>query len=328
MNLQEFASHAQASGMIVVDEMAYGEVQGYPFAIKAKGKDIRCMNISYKVEDRVPAKVIKNIKNTIKMQGITGCNVYFINNNRQMIGVTCAGAETTLWNHVFAILSIVAKSLAEQGIRVPNVCPICKQGLCDSLADVGGAYVPVHKQCCENMSYNTMAATEANQNSGNMAVGILGAIIGGTIAAIPTILTIVYMEMIFAILYALIPLGAYHGYRLCKGKMNKAVLGIVIVIAVLEIFVVQQTLWYISVVEYYGIWPNVIETIVSFYEWITLDELIADLAQPAIFTALGIYISYGQIRQNNLTQERRAHVVLRSLYVKNSAVLNLNEKLE
>lgn len=318
MTLQDFSTYAASRGMLVSDGMAFGEINGYPFTIHAKGSQVRSMTVSFKLAQRLPRKGFKSVKQALSAQGISGCKVFYFNNDYQMLGLTCAGRDQDLWNKVFMAMEVTTRSLLESGMTPPQTCPICKQDMCDSLAYVGGGYVPVHKACCENLSYNALSSAEANQNSGNMGLGILGAVLGGTIATIPTILTIFFLELISAWLYALIPLGAYFGYRLFKGKMNKAVLPIVIIIAILELFFVQQVTWYLYGLEE-GVWTSIADSISAFGYLVDTQTMIQDLIQPAIFTALGIFISYGQIRQNNQTQVQDANLVLRSLFVKAGA---------
>lgn len=59
-----------------------------------------------------------------------------------------------------------------------------------------------------------------NQESGSYLTGLLGAIIGGLLATIPAVAVIWFTETAYSLLYFLIPLGVYHGYRLARGKMD------------------------------------------------------------------------------------------------------------
>lgn len=315
MTLQEFSGYAASRGMLVAGDKAFGEVRGYPFTVVAKGNPVRSMTVSFKLAARLPKKVYKSVKASLQGAG----KLFYFNDDPLLVGLTCAGKDQDLWNRVFAAMDIVAQGFFENGVAIPGTCPLCKKGDCDSLAYIGDGYVPVHKQCCESRSYGTMAAVEANQNAGHIITGIIGAILGGTIATIPTILLMYFAEMISAWLYALIPLGAYFGYRLCKGKMGYGVLPVVIIIAIAELFFVQQVMWYLALHDEYGIWPYIHESIAYFKEYVPVNLMLQDLIQPAIFTALGIFISFGQIRRNNHVEKADADLVLRSLFVKNAA---------
>ena len=66
-------------------------------------------------------------------------------------------------------------------------------------------------------------------------MGILGAIIGGVIAAIPWLLIYVYGNTITSVLAILIAIGALKGYQIAKGKEDKK---LAIIIAVVSIVIV------------------------------------------------------------------------------------------
>ncbi|MCI8632933.1 MAG: hypothetical protein HFE64_05570 [Lachnospiraceae bacterium] len=315
MTLQEFTGYATARGMLVANQMAFGEVKGYPFTITAKGNPVQSMTVSFKLAYRLPKKVYKSAKRAL--QG--SAKLFYFNNDPLLVGLTCAGRDEGLWNRIFAAMDIVAQEFLEAGVAIPQQCPLCKNAGCDSLAYIGDGYVPVHKSCCESQSYGALAEAEANQNAGHYWSGIIGAILGGTIATIPTILLMYFAELISAWLYALIPLGAYFGYRLLKGKMGRAVLPVVILVAIAELFFVQQVMWYLALHDAYGVWPYISDSLRYFSTYVTTEDMIMDLIQPAIFTALGIFISYGQIRRNNHTEVRNAGLILNSLFVKNGA---------
>ena len=72
---------------------------------------------------------------------------------------------------------------------------------------------------------------------GSYVSGIIGAIIGGLIATIPWILAYVYGGMMLSILATLIAAGEFYGYKLLKGRVNK-VLPVILMILALVIVTV------------------------------------------------------------------------------------------
>lgn len=73
--------------------------------------------------------------------------------------------------------------------------------------------------------------TEKEKAKGSYITGIIGALIGGIIATIPWILVYVYGQMMFSILAALIAFGEYYGYKMARGKVNKKLPVILMVMA-------------------------------------------------------------------------------------------------
>ena len=73
--------------------------------------------------------------------------------------------------------------------------------------------------------------TEKKKAKGSYITGIIGAVIGGIIATIPWILVYVYGQMMFSILAALIAFGEYYGYKMARGKVNKKLPVILMVMA-------------------------------------------------------------------------------------------------
>ncbi len=67
--------------------------------------------------------------------------------------------------------------------------------------------------------------------------GIIGGLIGGFVASIPWVLMYVYGDMILSLLAILIAIGVLMGYQLCKGKVDKKLPIIIIIISLLCITV-------------------------------------------------------------------------------------------
>lgn len=67
--------------------------------------------------------------------------------------------------------------------------------------------------------------------------GIIGGLIGGFIATIPWILMYVYGTRILAALSVIIAIGVLKGYQIFKGKINKSLPAVIVVISILAITV-------------------------------------------------------------------------------------------
>lgn len=69
----------------------------------------------------------------------------------------------------------------------------------------------------------------------NYILGVVGSIIGALIATLPWILMYIYGEMMLSLLAILIAFGAFYGYKLFKGKIDKKLPIIVSVVSIIAI---------------------------------------------------------------------------------------------
>ena len=129
-------------------------------------------------------------------------------------------------------------------------------------------------------------------------LALLGAVIGGLVAAIPWILVYVFGNMIFSALAALIAIGALFGYKLFKGTYFKQLSIIISLISVLIVTLV--TLVIIPLIELYRA-----DYVVSFENLSILytfdsfkSSIIKDYVISLIFTFLGISGVIKNIKDN------------------------------
>ncbi|MBO6158551.1 MAG: hypothetical protein J6P72_04710 [Firmicutes bacterium] len=318
MLLEEFLQTARNQRMTVVGEMAFGEIAGYPFTLRPTviSQQVRSCAAYFVVEGRMPNPVFKELRKSLKPYGALS----YMGSDRSRISFTCAGAQSDLWSRLYAGLSYLSQSFQANGIGIPQVCPICKQPGCNALAYING-YVPVHSSCLQNQAYSQIASAESNNRNGNYALGILGALLGALVGSIPTILLMFLLSRISAWLYALIPLGSYYGYKLFGGRMDKkVVLPVVIVFSVLMVFFTELVVGYLSIVKEYSMWLGIGEYLSLYFEVMTVGDIVGDIALPLIFTAIGLFISWDQIRRGNTDFEVSADLTLQTLTIKNPQI--------
>ncbi len=318
MQLQEFLNSAAQQHMVVADSLAFGEFQSFPFTMNphVRNNEVTSVTALFKVAGTLPNKVFSDLRKNLKPLG----SLAYQGTDKSMILFTCAGSDADLWNKLTMGFTQITQCFWANGIGVPQQCPLCHNGGCDSLAFVGG-YVPVHASCVQNQAYGAIAQAENNRQTGNYALGILGALLGALVGSIPTVLLMLFLHMISAWLYALIPLGAYYGYKLCKGKMVKGVvIPVVVILSLLMVMVVELTVTYISVGREYKWWMSVGEFLVRYFDAMSFGDIMMDIGMPLLFTALGIFISWDQIRRSNIDIETSADLTLKSLFRKNAGM--------
>ena len=126
------------------------------------------------------------------------------------------------------------------------------------------------------------------EKSKSYVLGVIGGLIGGFIATIPWIMMYVYGEMILSLLAIIIALGVLKGYQLFKGKVDKKLPIIIVVISVISVTVATLLIIPCLLLIKDGEAAS-IENLKILYQY---DEfvgaIIKDYAISVVFTFLGI----------------------------------------
>ncbi len=145
---------------------------------------------------------------------------------------------------------------------------------------------------------------------GSYLTGIIGAIIGGTIATIPWVLMYVYGGMMLSILAALIAAGEFYGYKLLKGKMSKGLPAILMVLALVIVTVATLVVIPGLLIQKEGL--NVskanIEKLYSNEEFAT--AIMKDFVISVIFTILGASIITSNVKKQLANAEEGKEIKL------------------
>lgn len=137
----------------------------------------------------------------------------------------------------------------------------------------------------------------------NNLLGILGAVLGAFIGAIPWILVYVYGNLMFSFLAFVIALTAFKGYTLLKGKVTKKTPTIIGVISVLTVIISTLIIIPCLLLAKKGFTVN-IKSLISLYNSSTfVFAIIRDLVIAIIFTILGISGVINQIKAKGLDEE-------------------------
>ncbi len=286
-----FIGYAQSKGYHCVgDSAALGAHRGYPFVAVFKAARQGSITVSMTVEGKVDGKLLKAIradlpKGCVSQPARSQGTVVFTVQQKD-------ADPTPLFEQV---LEAVSTHFREAGLTPSDTCPVCHQTGCDGLAFLNAGYVPVHQACVQNEVQSVSLKAQKNQQSGNYFTGLLGALLGGLVGTIPNVIAAVWLERIVAILYALIPLGAYYGYKLFKGKMNRSALLFTILSSIFNLFMVEYITQYVWIcLDAEELFDLAYYTRIFF---LALGDgaLTAGLLQGALFLALGLWFSWSQI---------------------------------
>lgn len=135
------------------------------------------------------------------------------------------------------------------------------------------------------------------EKTGSYLTGIIGAIIGGIIATIPWILVYVYGSMMLSILAAIIAGGEFLGYKICKGKIDKKLPIIIMVIAVIIVMVTTLAIIPALLIQKQGL-PVSITNVQKLYGSSEFSTAITkDCIISVVFTILGASIITSNIKK-------------------------------
>lgn len=297
MDLQEFSAEMTRRGCVSEGTLFCGTYLNRPFSVlflngKPGGKTAFRLRFRFdnKVKNALVKDIFREMKGYMALQRINTDGYSLEMNGTVRGGVPFAEAFDRL-------MQLSAQKANEMGYVNPPVCPVCKGSGCDAYAYYGGSYTQVHAACVQQQNNQTVAKINDNELNGSYALGFLGAFLGGIVGTIPSVLLIVFMDVISAWLCALIPLGAYYGYKLFKGKMNYAALGASIVMSILMIpgldyftsllLVFQEYEYILSPMEYFVMLSSYPEDFLPF------------LMQVTLFVGLGLVCVFGIVRQGN-----------------------------
>lgn len=137
-----------------------------------------------------------------------------------------------------------------------------------------------------------------NKTNSGYFIGVLGALIGGSIASLPWILLYVYGDMIFSLLALPIALCAWKGYQLLKGKQDGKLPYIVAAISILVITVATLVVipMLLGAKNDLGFSFDTLELLYQSSEFKT--AIFKDYAISILFTMLGIGGILGQIKES------------------------------
>ena len=139
---------------------------------------------------------------------------------------------------------------------------------------------------------------ENKKASGNYFTGIIGAIIGGAIGAVPWIIAYIYGNMMIALLAILIAGGAYYGYKICKGKITKKVTIIITIISIIIVALVTLLIIPVILIHTEGMNTNLATIQYLYQDEEFTSAIIRDTLIAIVFTAVGVAVVNASIKKD------------------------------
>ena len=193
----------------------YGVFQGFPFVVsyvRESGRGETVFSLRAILNQPVPTQLFNTLSE--KLVGFARLAPEMADQNVFAVNVTTDVNQPAdaVFDKLILDLVETAESLF---LKTSDICPLCLKPLCDAYALVKSEFQPVHAACVHAQSTDI-------KKSASSGLGWLGALLGGLVGTIPTLLAIFLLSYISAWLCALIPIAAFYGYKLLGGKMARS----------------------------------------------------------------------------------------------------------
>ena len=271
------------------------------------------VTVRFHVTERVNKASLKAIKSELPKKSAVSCIAAA--GKKFSVSVVLTAKDEMFLTGYEQYIRTVADGLRASGASVPSECPLCKEGNADAYALQSGAYMPVHRVCVEEKCKHAMAKIENRRQNGSYLLGFAGALLGAIVGMLPTFISIFFFEYIILYLCLLIPLASYGGYRLFMGKPTKGAAAIILLCSVLQIFLLEQALWYANIVRYFDVWPSVWDSMSFYFEVFMEDvgDFLPSIGQEFLFVGIGIVACFGMISRTAAGEIEETMSVLETL---------------
>lgn len=232
---------------------------------------------------------------------------------KDIITLTFKGKANAPLAEKLSRLEEAADLLRRHNLYPPTQCSICKQGDADACLYHGQRFQPVHQSCAHDLKDSM--EERAQSKDGSYLLGIIGAILGMLVGCIPNVLTIWFMDTIYAVLCALIPLCAFYGYKLLRGRMNWVATVVTIVLSLIGVLIMDIVLNGIYLSAMYDI--PLIEATAFIFEILPEEGVLLDLILESgtafLFVFLGILFVWRQITRTAKSELKELRTTMSTL---------------
>jgi hypothetical protein len=308
--------HAYSKGWKKIGETAVGAEDGFPLVLSSISLGFtKYYTVSIALSEKPGKETIKEIKRELPAKGVALTALMTVQFTKSAVKKD----PETIWR----TLAIVTRILRNSGARLMPACPVCGGENTDAYALYNNAFTSVHRACIEQKYRDANEKLDDRQMNGSYLTGTVGALLGGLVGAIPSFLTIVLMEMIYAILCMLIPVAAYYGYKLFRGKPNKPAIAVVILSSLIQVFVLEISAYHYILSRLYIITFG--ESLEWYREHFFEPDMLGELAITFFFVLLGVIFSFRLITRTAASEKLSNQAVLDSIMNKNEAQETVEE---
>lgn len=317
MNVGEFGSMMTQKGCVGNGQSFCGSFSGYPFTSsfisgKAGGKTTASLQMQF--NKTLPGKMRKQIlkahrgqvklfypnQNYYYMGGAVGAAVAASNSSQYKqtnlsLSITARTPEE-FSNLLDSVLASIVAAAPTYGLFIPDICPICKKANCDSFAFINGAYVAAHANCVQQDLAKQQEKVEKNLREGSYGLGFIGALLGALIGSIPAVLILSLTGYLVFLLYMLIPIASYQGYKILKGKRTKSAVLFVFLATILVLPIMGYLQFVLPDYINYGQWYSP-AIYLNALAYAGMSNILAAYGLQIIVVIIGLAVSYSSIKR-------------------------------
>lgn len=197
-------------------------------------------------------------------------------------------------------------------ITPPTRCPVCDQEGCDILALYQAHFAPIHSVCLQRLMNEAEERAELQHLNGSYVTGLIGGILGGILGALPNLLLTWMAGRSHSLLFALIPLGIYYGYKLFRGKMNHIALVLTIGLSIIDFLLMNFVLLAISTmtqqnVNFATAWADTQPLLLDAKTWW---DILKNSWFPFLCLATGTHAVWGRISRTASSEAQELFAIL------------------
>lgn len=197
-------------------------------------------------------------------------------------------------------------------ITPPTHCPICGQENCDILALYEDRFAPSHSACLRQRMDEAEDRAELQHLNSNYMTGLIGGILGGILGALPNLFLTWMVGRSHSLLFALIPLGIYYGYKLFRGKMDHMALILTIALSMINFLLMNFVLLAISTMtqqnlDFATAWAHTQPLLLDGKTWW---GIIKNSWFPFLCLATGTHAVWGRITRTASTEAQELYTIL------------------
>ena len=245
MTLSQMAAREPERNFRMMGERMIGVHVRYPFSlVERAGKSKTTYTMTFSILGKVKSRIRRTIYKQLPKFSAVNAMVA----NQLIVSFTVkAEADGDAYATMLSVLDIVTNAFRsdKRPVIVPDRCPICGKNNCDGFALFGANFTLAHKNCVLAKSDKKAENAKKNKRSGSYLMGLIGAILGAAIGCIPVVLVVLFTNTDYGMLYFLIPLLSYQGYKLLRGKLGNGARVIVILSSFIAFFIMYPVMAYL-----------------------------------------------------------------------------------